>query len=429
MDVFTAIFGASRDGVWEQLAAELGGRIVRGEFALGSSALQIPVGHWILTLDVKTENKVAYTRMRAPFVNRERFMFTVYNAGFFADVARLFGSKDIEIGLAPFDDQFVVQSNHPAKVQWLLRSGRVAELIQRQPDVHFSVLDDGGWLGGGFPAGVDQLTFRIQGHVRDLGTLRSLYELFAETLQALHFLEHGQKDPMQQLRDAVGEPGGRITQDGVVLWDGEARRINAVRVLGEQRDQASARMLAWELPGAVPPLAYAILYALGQIGDARAAAHTTPFLAETRPGWEIHLRHAAAVALRGMGRPEQAAAFVAVLAGQMDRLEALEPAWKGQWITAFARALGSKHPDEAAGAARALAHWGAVETLPAIKDAYRRLRGHHAYAAVDAAIQQLEKHTSLPRPVATPLTTDDSLPIPARKSTDHPEDGSESDKG
>ena len=71
-------------------------------------------GEWILTLDsyaVSTGKvTVVYTRMRAPYINPSGFHFTVYRRSIFSDIGKFFGMQDIEIGYAPFDDDFVVKA-------------------------------------------------------------------------------------------------------------------------------------------------------------------------------------------------------------------------------------------------------------------------------------------------------------------------------
>jgi hypothetical protein len=70
-------------------------------------------------------------------------------------------------------------------VRELLGHEKVRELIARQPEIHLSVQNDEGWFGAKFPEGVDELSFRVTGIVKDIDRLKAIYELFAETLEQL----------------------------------------------------------------------------------------------------------------------------------------------------------------------------------------------------------------------------------------------------
>ena len=60
---------------------------------------------------------VAYTRMRAPYVNPEGFRFTIYRKGVFSDLGKLLGMQDIEVGDPDFDEAFIIKGNDESKVR------------------------------------------------------------------------------------------------------------------------------------------------------------------------------------------------------------------------------------------------------------------------------------------------------------------------
>jgi len=123
--------------------------------------------------------------MRAPFVNTESFRFTVYRKGIFSDIGKWFGMQDIEIGDEAFDRDFILKSNQELKLQELLGSSGLRDLIDRQPEIYFAVKDDEGFFRSNFPDGVDELYFQVVGIIKDVERLKLLYELFAETLDQL----------------------------------------------------------------------------------------------------------------------------------------------------------------------------------------------------------------------------------------------------
>ncbi|HWB10218.1 MAG TPA: hypothetical protein VG826_13390 [Pirellulales bacterium] len=183
------LFGPSKDEIWRQLCDQVGGEFVAGRFWTGSK-VQVQHKQWTVTLDTFTEShgehgSRTYTRMRAPYVNKDGFRFTVYRRGFFSDLGKLFGMQDVEIGEPEFDDAFIIKGNDEEKLRKLFADPRVRQLFERQPKIHLSVRDDEGWFQARFPEGVDELYFREPGVIKDLDRLKALYDLFAEVLDRL----------------------------------------------------------------------------------------------------------------------------------------------------------------------------------------------------------------------------------------------------
>ena len=188
MSLLRQIFGPSRDEVWRQLCAEIGADFIEGGFWKGNK-VQARVKEWIVTLDTYTvstgKSHVTYTRMRAPYVNRDGFRFTIYRKNLLSDLGKLLGMQDIDVGDPEFDRDFVIKGNDESKVLALFGNPRICQLIQAQPSIHLQVKDDEGWFSASFPEGVDELCFHVVGVIKDIERLKSLYELFAETLDQL----------------------------------------------------------------------------------------------------------------------------------------------------------------------------------------------------------------------------------------------------
>jgi hypothetical protein len=182
------LFGPSTQEVWKQLCAEIGAQYVDGGFWKGNR-VQGAHGPWTITLDTYTvssgKTSITYTRMRAPFVDPQGFRFTVYRKGIFSEIGKWFGMQDIETGDTKFDQDFILKSNQEMKLRELLGSSKIRELINQQPDIYFSVKDDEGFFGSRFPEGVDELYLQVVGVLKDIGRLKLLYDLFAETLDRL----------------------------------------------------------------------------------------------------------------------------------------------------------------------------------------------------------------------------------------------------
>lgn len=188
MGMLRRLFGPSRQEVWRQLSAELGGRYIESGFARRDS-VQASHGEWTVTLDkhVVSTGKATqvYTRIRAPYVNPEGFRFDVYRRRVFSDIGKLFGMQDVHVGFEPFDRDFIIKGTSEDRLRHLFSNPKIRELIAAQPQIRFMVKDGGGWFGLGYPADVDELSFVARGIIKDVDRLKQLYELFAETLDEL----------------------------------------------------------------------------------------------------------------------------------------------------------------------------------------------------------------------------------------------------
>ncbi len=181
-------FRSSKEDVWRQLCSEIGGEFLDGGRWKGGKVVA-KVKEWTVTLDTYTvstgKSTVTYTRMRAPYVNKDGFRFKVYRRGLFSGLGKLLGMQDIEVGYSDFDRDFIVKGNDASKVRSLFLNPRIRGLVQAQPSIHFQVKDDEGRFGTAFPEGVDELSFHVTGVIKDIKRLRLLYELFSETLDHL----------------------------------------------------------------------------------------------------------------------------------------------------------------------------------------------------------------------------------------------------
>lgn len=225
MGILRKIFGPSSDEVWKELSNEIGAEFIQGGFWNDRSKVRARVRDWTITLDIYVvstgKSRIEYTRIRAPYVNKDGFRFTVYRKSLFSDLAKFFGMQDVKVGgpnferLEPlfgvpaylnkadiecgypeFDRDFVVQGNDESKLRLLFKNWKIRDLIQAQPSFFMQVKDDEGWFGADFPEGVDELYFQVIGVIKDIKRLKGLYELFAETLNTLcHMGSAYENDP------------------------------------------------------------------------------------------------------------------------------------------------------------------------------------------------------------------------------------------
>lgn len=188
MGLLRKIFGPSKDKIWRQFSGQVGGQFVKGGF-FSKSVVRARHKQWTITLDTYSqsdgESSTTYTRIRAPYINKDGFWFTIYRKGFFTGVCKPLGMQDVEIGALAFDDAFVIKGSDEHKLRKLFADPVIRRLIERQPKLHLTVKDNEGWLKKRFPEGVDELLFEVEGIIKDLDRLRSLYDLFAELLNRL----------------------------------------------------------------------------------------------------------------------------------------------------------------------------------------------------------------------------------------------------
>ena len=203
MGFLRQLFGPSKEDIWRQLCQEIGALYVEGGFWKGDK-VQVHHGQWTITLDTYTESSgetsATYTRIRAPYVNKDGFRFTIYRKSIFSGLGKLLGMQDVEVGYPEFDEAFIIKGNDETKLRALFANERIRQLIEMQPHVYLTVKDDEGWFSKSFPEGVDELCFRAAGIIKDPEQLKSLYYLFAETLNHLcHIGSAYENDPNLEL--------------------------------------------------------------------------------------------------------------------------------------------------------------------------------------------------------------------------------------
>jgi len=198
------IFGPSKEEVWNLLAQQIGAEFRAGRAFHNNTRVDARVGQWIVTLDTYTvstgKSNVTFTRLRAPFVNRDGFRLTISRANIFSPIARTLGFQDVQIGEPDFDKAFVIKNNDDARVRTFLADPELRKQLSLQQKITLSVLDDEGFFGTAFPEGVDELKFHALGVIKDLVILQQLFELFATTLNRLcHIGSAYEDDPKIRL--------------------------------------------------------------------------------------------------------------------------------------------------------------------------------------------------------------------------------------
>ena len=415
MSFLKALFGPSRKEIWQQLSREIGGHFHEGGF-LAQSAVQARAGDWIVTLDTVThgdgKTNQTYTRLRAPYFNPEGFRFEVYRASVFSGLGKALGMQDIEVGHPRFDDAFMIKGNAPRRVRRLFDNKRIRRLIDAQPRIHLSVKGHEGWFSK-FPAGVDELHFQSLGVIKDLGQLRTLFDLFAEVLQQICHEGRAYEDDVRIHIRRLRAPGGRIEDNKYVLWESYGFRRDAADALGRLRDPTAVPDLAsvlWDDDAQLRALA---IEALAEIGHGDAIAPLIPLLGDGRKAEGRPIQDRVAEALGQLGEGELVDAVLAAIGGDFTRLKARGGEYRAEIIAALAGAVeggAGRH------AADALGEIHAVEALPRLREILRSYSVPEVTElAVTRTIRKLEARASLPRAASAADAQADRLPRAARE--------------
>lgn len=188
MSIFKKIFGPSQEEVWSQFAEEIDAEFVN-EGVWKKKKIIANFENWNITIDTYTvssgKNSTTYTRIRAPYINKDDFRFKIYRSGVFSNIGKTFGMQDVPIGDPEFDENFIIQGNDEEKLREIFLIDKIREFISSQNRIHFEIKDDEGRFGTKFPDNVDELYFQAAGIIKDIEKLKELYFLFVLVLNKL----------------------------------------------------------------------------------------------------------------------------------------------------------------------------------------------------------------------------------------------------
>ncbi|MFK7925163.1 MAG: DUF3137 domain-containing protein [Bacteroidia bacterium] len=179
------LFGKNKREIWRQLAEQLEGDFFRGKM-LKPDRVEAFYGDWMVTLDTFTVDKMTFTRIRAPYVNRDDFIFKIFREHSGHRLGKIFGMKDIEVGYQPFDKDFVIQGSDERKLQMMFANPKIRELISFQPKILLQLRREAPlFQKPRFPQDVNELYYHTGKIINDLEQLEDLFELFSHTLDHL----------------------------------------------------------------------------------------------------------------------------------------------------------------------------------------------------------------------------------------------------
>ena len=182
-------FRNSKMEIWQQLAQELGGRHEPGK-AMQPGRVRAWHHHWEVVLDTflvsNGKSSTTYTRIRAPYVNRDDFYFRVYRRHAFSGIEKRLGMQDVVVGYPEFDQDFIIQGNDERKLKMLFEHEPIRQLISYQPRIDLKIRpDEDKAFQPKFPPDINELYYQTFGVITDIPQLLDLYELFAQMLDHL----------------------------------------------------------------------------------------------------------------------------------------------------------------------------------------------------------------------------------------------------
>ncbi len=179
------LFGRHRREIWRQLAEQLDGDYFKGN-AFKSDRIEAFYGDWMVTLDTFMVDKVVYTRIRAPYVNRDDFVFKVSREHLGHRIAKVFGSQDVEVGHPAFDKDFVIQGNDAQKLKMMFANPRIRELLSYQPRILLELRREAPlFQKPKFPEGINELYYHVGKVLKNPAQMHDLFDLFSYTLDHL----------------------------------------------------------------------------------------------------------------------------------------------------------------------------------------------------------------------------------------------------
>ena len=194
MSLLNGIFGPSKEEIWRQIAADIGGEYIDGGF-WKSGVLRYKHNNWEILLDTWSDgNSGTYTRMRIPFINKDGLQFRIYEEGFFSGIGKALGNQDIQIEDPRLDPKFIIQGNNVPKVKKLLRDAQLKALFDVIPRINVRVKSSNGIFSKKFPPNVDMLLFQQTGVVKDKEKLKLIFRLFTTLLERLVQIDSAYED-------------------------------------------------------------------------------------------------------------------------------------------------------------------------------------------------------------------------------------------
>lgn len=178
-------FSKHKRAIWQQLCERIDADFFKGKWTR-PDRIEAFHENWMITIDTFNTDKVIFTRIRAPYVNRDDFTFRIFREHLGHKIGKAFGMKDLEVGYPTFDRDFVIQGSDERKLKMMFANPDVRELISFQPKIHLELRREAPvFTKPRFPEDVNEVYYQVVGVLKDIEQLHDLYDLFALLLDHL----------------------------------------------------------------------------------------------------------------------------------------------------------------------------------------------------------------------------------------------------
>jgi len=162
-----------------QFSSDIGAEYIKGGFLPGNDRVIAKVKQWTVTIDTCDESlySTTRTRMRASYVRKDEFRFTIYPERGIAKLDTALRTQDIKFGDLMFDDVFVIKASDESKVRALLENRRTRSLIQGFPSIHLESKNDA-------HSPINVLLVEVEA-ITAVERIKSLFNLVGEILNQL----------------------------------------------------------------------------------------------------------------------------------------------------------------------------------------------------------------------------------------------------
>ncbi len=178
------LFGRYKRKIWQELCDRIDADFFKHRFQ-SKDRIEAYYKNWIITIDKFIVDKIIFTRIRAPFVNRDDFKFKLVREYKAHRISKFLGMQDVIVGYPDFDKSYIIQGSDERKLNMLFSNPDIRQLISYQSKIHLELKHDNGWFKKKYPEGINELYFHVSGVLKDIDQLHDLYDLFAITLDHL----------------------------------------------------------------------------------------------------------------------------------------------------------------------------------------------------------------------------------------------------
>lgn len=179
------VFRPHKRIIWKQFAARYEADFIPGKGFREHDTIKAYHGNWTIYFDTFKKGKRKFTRIRAPYVNRDGFQFQIKRVHFLSGVSKAFGMQDVIVGHPQLDKDFIIQGNAEQKLKDFFDNELIRQLLHYQPSMSLEIRLDDSWSHDDFGEGISELRFEVPLIITNLSQLEDLYDLFAEVLDHL----------------------------------------------------------------------------------------------------------------------------------------------------------------------------------------------------------------------------------------------------